>query len=76
MRCYNHQCFYWDTISRKAAIQGYKDPSLAMRHGYPPPDANLVFQYHRYIIIIVIIIFDWSLIVIIIVVIIIIIILT
>ena len=27
-----------------------------MRHGYPPPDANPVFKYHRFIIIIIIII--------------------
>ena len=31
-----------------------KDPNLTMRHGYPPPDAKPVFQYHGIINIIII----------------------
>ena len=42
MMCHNHQCFYRDTISRKAAFQ---DPNLAIRHGYPPPGANPIFEF-------------------------------
>ena len=41
MMCHNHQCFYRDTISRKADIQ---DPNRAIRHGYPPPGANPIFE--------------------------------
>ena len=49
VRCHRTEFFYPDAISSKAVIQ---DPNLVTRHGYKPPDANPVFQYHVVIIII------------------------
>ena len=67
LRLHNDQYFYRDTIS-------WKVTNLTLRHGYPLPDANPVFQYHGRIIIIIVVVVIFIIIIIIIIVIIIIII--
>lgn len=51
VRCHRTEFFYPDTISIRLSSK-VKDPNQVTRHGYKPPDANPVFQYHVVIIII------------------------
>ena len=57
MGCHNQNTsVFIETPSLEKLPSKAKDPNLAIRHGYPRPDANPVFQYDKDIIIIIIII--------------------
>ena len=59
VKSYHHQYFYCDTITRQAASQDWRPPSVHEAISCIRPDANPVFRDHGVIIIIIIIDSNW-----------------